>query len=32
MTTALRPLVGTAPTFLPETKQFFVAHWMEVFK
>ncbi len=32
MTTALRPLVGTAPTLLPETKQFFVAHWMEAFK
>jgi hypothetical protein len=29
MTTALRPLVGTAPTLLPETKQFFIAHWME---
>ena len=29
MTTALRPLVGTAPTLLPVTKQFFVAHWME---
>jgi hypothetical protein len=26
MTTALRPLVGTAPTLLPATKQFFVAH------
>jgi len=32
MTTALRPLVGTSPTLLPETKQFFVAHWMEAFK
>ena len=32
MTTALRPLVGTAPTLLPATKQFFVAHWMESFK
>jgi hypothetical protein len=29
MTTALRPLVGTAPTLLPATKQFFLAHWME---
>jgi len=29
MSTALRPLVGTAPTWLPQTKQFFVAHWME---
>jgi hypothetical protein len=32
MTTALRPLVGTAPTLLPATKQFFVAHWMESFQ
>jgi hypothetical protein len=32
MTTALRPLVGTAPTLLPTTKQFFVAHWMEFFQ
>jgi len=31
MTTALRPLVGTAPTLLPATKQFFLAHWMEAF-
>jgi hypothetical protein len=29
MSTALRPLVGTAPTLLPQTKQFFIAHWME---
>ena len=31
MTTALRPLVGTAPTLLPsaQQKQFFVAHWVE---
>jgi len=27
MTTALRPLVGTADTFLPETKMFFLTHW-----
>jgi len=27
MTTALRPIVGTAPTFLPTTKKFFVTHW-----
>jgi hypothetical protein len=27
MTTALRPLVGTAPTFLPTEKKFFVSHW-----
>jgi hypothetical protein len=31
MTTALRPLVGTAPTWLPATKQFFITHWMEAF-
>jgi hypothetical protein len=27
MTAALRPLVGTADTFLPEEKRFFVSHW-----
>jgi hypothetical protein len=27
MTTALRPLVGTAPTFLPTEKKFFVTYW-----
>jgi hypothetical protein len=32
MTTALRPLVGTAPTLLPATKQFFVAHWADFLK
>jgi len=32
MTTALRPLVGTAPTLLPVTKEFFLAHWMESFQ
>jgi hypothetical protein len=32
MTTALRPLLATAPTFLPATKQFFISHWMESFK
>jgi hypothetical protein len=32
MSTALRPLVGTAPRLLPETKQFFVAHWMDFLK
>lgn len=32
MTTALRPFVGKAPTLLPTTKQFFVAHWMEFFQ
>jgi hypothetical protein len=29
MTTALRPLVGTSDTFLPEEKKFFMTHWME---
>ena len=29
MTTALRPLVGTAPTFLPKEKKFFVTHWWD---
>jgi hypothetical protein len=29
MTTALRPIVGTAATFLPEQKKFFVAHWAD---
>jgi hypothetical protein len=29
MTTALRPLVGTADTFLPTEKKFFLAHWTE---
>jgi hypothetical protein len=32
MTTTLRPIVGTAPTLLPTTKQFFVAHWIEAFQ
>jgi hypothetical protein len=27
MTTALRPILGKANTFLPTQKQFFVAHW-----
>jgi hypothetical protein len=27
MTTALRPIVGTADTFLPKEKKFFVTHW-----
>ena len=27
MTTALRPIVGTAPTFLPKEKKFFISHW-----
>ena len=29
MTTALRPLIGTSESFLPKTKQFFLAHWSE---
>ena len=29
MSTALRPLVGTSPTILPEQKKFFLVHWME---
>jgi len=32
MTTALRPIVGTADTFLPQEKKFFVSHWVEVLK
>jgi len=32
MTTALRPIVGTADTFLPKEKKFFVSHWVEVLK
>jgi len=27
MTTALRPIVGTADTFLPREKKFFISHW-----
>lgn len=29
MTTALRPIVGTADTLLPTEKKFFVKHWIE---
>ena len=29
MTTALRPIIGTAPTFLPKEKKFFLTHWGE---
>ena len=32
MTTALRPIVGTADTFLPREKMFFVAYWCECLK
>jgi len=27
MTTALRPMLGTAPTFLPKEKRFFLSYW-----
>lgn len=29
MTTALRPILGTSDSFLPQGKQFFLAHWSE---
>lgn len=29
MTTALRPIIGTADTFLPTEKKFFLVHWAE---
>jgi hypothetical protein len=29
MTTALRPLIGTSPHFLPPEKKFFLVHWRE---
>lgn len=29
MTTALRPIVGTSQTFLPQEKKFFVVHWLQ---
>jgi len=29
MTTALRPIVGTAETFLPTEKKFFISHWSD---
>jgi hypothetical protein len=32
MATALRPIVGTAGTFLPTEKKFFVTHWSDSFK
>ena len=32
MTTALRPIVGTADTFLPKEKKFFLNHWGECVK
>ncbi len=30
MSTALRPIVGTAPTFLPPQKKFFLEHWFDM--
>jgi hypothetical protein len=30
MTTALRPILGTADTFFPTEKKFFLAHWFSV--
>jgi len=32
MTTALRPILGTADTFLPTQKQFFGTHWADCLK
>ena len=32
MTTALRPILGKADTFLPKEKQFFGAHWVDCLK
>jgi len=32
MTAALRPIVGTADTFLPTEKKFFVTHWLDTLK
>ena len=32
MTTALRPIIGTAETLLPREKQFFLSHWGDCFK
>ena len=32
MTTALRPLIGTAETLLPQEKKFFVSHWFDCMK
>lgn len=29
MSTALRPLLGTSQTFLPQEKKFFLTHWVE---
>ena len=32
MTTALRPIIGTSPTFFPTTKKFFLSHWADCLK
>ena len=32
MTTALRPILGKADTFLPTEKQFFMSHWGDCLK
>jgi hypothetical protein len=32
MTTALRPIIGKADTFLPTQKKFFVTHWADSMK
>ena len=32
MTTALRPIVGKADSFLPKEKMFFVSHWGDCLK
>ncbi len=32
MTTALRPWIGNADTFLPAEKKFFVSHWLDCIK
>jgi len=29
MTTALRPIVGVAPDWIPKEKKFFVSYWAE---
>ncbi len=32
MSTALRPIIGTADTILPQQKKFFVSHWVDCLK
>jgi hypothetical protein len=32
MSTALRPIIGTADTFLPQQKKFFISHWLDSLK